>query len=141
MARSGRGVRQRACACVWRRAEMKREMVCICCPLGCLMQVEKTEEGVSVSGNTCPRGSRYAEQELVCPMRVLTSTVALTRPTASGIARVPVKTLREIPKEKIFEVMAELQQLSAELPVRCGQVLLEDCAGTGVPVVATRSLE
>ena len=31
------------------------ELVCIECPRGCLLSAEKTEGGVSVSGNFCPK--------------------------------------------------------------------------------------
>ena len=37
----------------------KKELVCIGCPLGCVMQVEmEGEEVLSVSGNTCTKGER-----------------------------------------------------------------------------------
>ena len=43
----------------------KRELICIGCPLGCMLTVEMNEGAVvNVTGNTCPRGKVYAEKEV-----------------------------------------------------------------------------
>ena len=100
---------------------MKQEMICICCPLGCRMTVCKEPEGtITVTGNTCPRGRQYAEKEVTAPTRVVTSTVAVS---GAVCPRVCVKTAQDIPK--------------ACAPVHIGDVILQNCAGTGVDVVAT----
>ena len=55
---------------------MKKEMTCIVCPLGCTLTVEQTEDGaVVVTGNTCPRGAKYAENECINPQRTITTTL------------------------------------------------------------------
>ena len=54
----------------------KRDLICINCPLGCMLTVEMDgKEVVSVSGNTCPRGEAYAKKEVTNPTRIVTSTV------------------------------------------------------------------
>ena len=41
----------------------RKELICIGCPMGCPVTVEMNGENVvSVTGNTCPRGERYAER-------------------------------------------------------------------------------
>ena len=57
---------------------------CTTCPSECLLtvEVERDAEGHvaavrSVTGNSCPRGDKFAHQELTCPMRVLTTTCLL----------------------------------------------------------------
>ena len=45
-----------------------RIMNCIMCPLGCEMTVTIEDGAVtSVTGNTCPRGPKYAHDEVSCP--------------------------------------------------------------------------
>lgn len=113
----------------------KRELICIGCPLGCMLSVEtKDAKVVSVAGNTCSRGKSYAEKEVTNPTRIVTSTVKV-----SGGERnlVSCKTKCDIPKEKIFEVMHALKEIVVEAPVKIGDVLVEDVAGTGVEIVAT----
>ena len=53
-----------------------RNLTCIGCPLGCAITV--TMDGgnvVSITGNTCKRGSDYASKEVTHPTRIVTSTV------------------------------------------------------------------
>ncbi len=116
----------------------KRELICIQCPMGCPLTVTVADDGaVSVTGNTCPRGAAYGEKEVTHPTRTVTSTVKLDGGT---IARVSVKTASDIPKEKIFGVMEEIRAARASAPVSLGDVIVKDAAGTGVDVIATKSV-
>ena len=93
---------------------------------------------VAVTGNQCKRGVEYARTEAVRPMRTVTSTVRAVggvRPVAA------VKTVPEVPKAKIFEVMAAIRGITARAPLRIGDVLLRDAAGTGSDIVVTADLE
>ena len=114
-----------------------RELTCIGCPMGCsLRAVLENGEVTSVTGNTCKRGDIYARKELTNPTRIVTTTVRL-----AGGGAVSVKTREDIPKGKIFEVIRQLKDVTVTPPVRIGQVILPDAAGTGVPVVATSGRE
>ena len=85
-----------------------REMICIGCPLGCALTVTIGEDGgISVGGNTCPRGDEYARHEMTSPTRTVTSTVAVE---GGSICRVSVKTRGDVPKSKIFDCMAEIRR-------------------------------
>lgn len=113
-----------------------KELVCICCPRGCRLQVDETAE-YAVAGNACPRGAEYGRSECLAPTRVVTSTVAVQ----GGVyPRCPVKTAAPVPKHKLFAVMAELDGLVIPAPIALGQVIVADAAQTGVPLVATRAL-
>lgn len=115
----------------------KRELICIGCPMGCPVTVEMNgDEIVSVSGNTCPRGDAYARKEVTNPTRIVTSTVKVE---GSCVEMVSVKTKEDIPKDKIFDCVRALKGLTVKAPVRIGDVILADAAGTGVDVVATRN--
>ena len=112
-----------------------RRLTCIVCPMGCQMEVT-LQDGVpvSVTGNTCPRGDRYAREECVNPTRVLTSTV---RAEGGRLPVVPVKTAAPIPKALLLTCARELARHRPEAPIACGQVVIQDLCGTGVAVVAT----
>lgn len=114
-----------------------RNLICIGCPLGCPVTVTMDGDNINVTGNTCPRGADYAKKEVLSPTRIVTSSV---RVNDGEIARVSVKTKSDIPKSKIFEVMKEIRAVRVEAPVELGQVLIEDCAGTGVDIIATKSV-
>jgi len=128
---------------VKKRKETKRKMetknlTCIGCPLGCAITVE-LENGVaaSVTGNTCARGDAYARKEVTHPTRTVTSTV---RVNGGEIAVASCKTARDIPKEKIMDVMACIKKISADAPVHIGDILLENAAGTNVSILATKDV-
>lgn len=115
----------------------KKNLICIGCPLGCPLAVTVDGGQVTVSGNTCPRGDAYARKEISNPTRIVTSSI----PVENGaLARVSVKTERDIPKGKIFEVMKEIRSRRVAAPVETGQVLIENCAGTGVNIIATKTV-
>ena len=55
-----------------------KQLNCINCPLGCLLTVTLEDGKITkVTGNTCPRGEKYAHQELTDPQRMLISTVRI----------------------------------------------------------------
>jgi len=92
---------------------------------------------LSVEGNACSKGYDYAVEEVVRPARTVTGTVCVdggVRPLVS------VRTAEPVPKASIEEILDILRPLTVAAPVRIGQILVEDVAGTGVPVVATRSV-
>lgn len=116
----------------------KTDLICINCPMGCNLTVTKADDGsVSVTGNTCPRGEEYGIKEVTAPTRTVTSIV---RVTDGEIPMVSVKTAADIPKEKIFEVMKSIRETKTVAPVKIGDIIINNVAGTGVDVVATKNV-
>lgn len=115
---------------------MKTKLTCIECPIGCEIEVV-VENGVAVSvtGNGCLRGKTYAQNEVVCPKRVVTSTVR-----AKDGTLVPVKTAEPIRKSEIFNVMNKINAATCVLPVKIGDVIIADVCD-GVPLVASGNME
>lgn len=117
----------------------ERKLTCIGCPMGCALTVcLDGKEVVGVTGNTCKHGAEYARKEVTDPTRVVTTTVRVLK----GVERMAsVKTESDIPKGKIFRCMEELKKITVNAPVMIGDVILTDAAGTGVDVIATKSVE
>ena len=99
---------------------MLKVLTCIECPIGCEVKVQMDENDtiLSVTGNACPRGKMYAQNEVVCPKRVITSTVK-----AEDGTLVPVKTDKPVRKDAIFEVMKKINATTCDVPVKIGDVL------------------
>ncbi len=116
-----------------------KELVCVNCPMGCHINVEMDgKEIISIFGNRCPRGEKYARQESIEPMRILTTTIKVE----DGIYRVlPVITSSEIPLAIMEDAMDELRKVCVKAPVRENQVILENLCNTGVSVIASRCME
>ena len=111
---------------------MEKKLTCVECPKGCEITVTLNGDKVeSVRGNDCPRGKKYAESEVVCPVRVLTSTVKCV----SG-EMVSVKTDKPIKKSEIFDLMKIINGITVVSPVKIGQIILKDIT-EGVNLIAT----
>lgn len=117
---------------------MEQTITCINCPVGCRMTVSlsDTDEFLSVTGNTCPRGAKYAQQECTLPERMITAVI----PVAGSETPLSVKTASPVPKKLISSVIDELARVQVSLPVTIGQIVLPDVLNTGVDIIATRSL-
>lgn len=109
-----------------------KQFTCIMCPVGCTLTVEKKGEEFIVSGNGCIRGQRYGVSEVTNPTRMVTSLVK----TKNGICS--VKTSNLVPKDKVFDVLSEIEKLRPK-SVKFGDVLIKNVCGLeNVDVVVTR---
>lgn len=128
-----------------------REMVCIVCPIGCHLAIERLTDGdLRVTGNRCARGERYAREELLSPHRVVTATCGIAGKSSaaetaaplslSAPRRIPLRTQAAFPREKIPELLGLIYGLALKLPVERGQVAIADALGTGIDVIVTRSI-
>lgn len=116
----------------------EKDLICIGCPLGCSMKVEvEGNQVLHVEGNTCKRGEDYARKEITNPTRIVTSSVIVE---GGSQAVVPVKTRQDIPKGKIRESMSALKGIKVTAPVRIGDVIVSNVAGTGIDIVATKHI-
>ena len=79
-----------------------KELICIVCPKGCHLKID---ENLNVTGNGCNRGIEYGINELTNPTRMVTSTVVVL---GGELSRCSVATSKPIPKNKIFDVMNEI---------------------------------
>ena len=112
------------------------KIICINCPRGCELEAEMKGDKIVVTGHTCPKGEEYGRAELVNPTRMVTGLVRV-----AGMRKpLPVKTKAPVPKGKIDAVLFALHQATAQLPVRIGDVIVSDVAGTGIDVVATTNM-
>lgn len=118
---------------------------CTTCPSECLLtvEVERDVNGSvaaihSVTGNRCPRGDKFAHQELTCPMRVLTTTVAVS---GGDEALLPVRTAEAIPLELHAQAMDLIRGLVANAPIRMGDVVLPNLLDTGTDLIASMDID
>lgn len=113
----------------------QKVLTCIECPMGCELKViVDNSKVISVTGNNCARGKMYAENEVICPKRVITSTVKSDKDVM-----VAVKTNLPVNKEDIFRVMNVINSIKVVAPIKIGDIIKKDIVD-GVSLVATSSL-
>jgi CxxC motif-containing protein len=117
---------------------MNREIICIMCPLGCRIEVQvEGKEVKGVHGDRCKKGVKYAQQEVVFPGRILTTTVRTDNPE---MPLLPVRSNQAIPKEMLIECTRHISKHATNGPVRLGQTVIENILGLGADIVACRSM-
>lgn len=98
------------------------KLTCVECPVGCSIEVVvENGKAVSVKGNSCPRGKMYAESEVVCPMRVLTTTLR-----GDNGKQVPVKTDKPVQKSKLLDLVASVRGIVVKTPTKIGDIVVEN---------------
>ncbi len=113
-------------------------LTCILCPVGCELEVRRTGRGLDVRGHQCEKGIDFATEEVLYPKRNLATSV----PVKGSVTRlVSVRLSDRVPREMIFPILREIAKLRPQPPVRRGQVLIADVLGTGVDVIATRTVD
>lgn len=115
--------------------EEKKDFICVICPKGCKISVEKTETGFNIQGNKCPRGKDYVIMESTAPKRVITTTVKVDN---GALPVTSVKTSKGIPKTDIFKLMNIINNTSIQSPCKIGDVIISDIGNTGADLIVTR---
>ena len=123
-------------------------VTCVICPKGCSISVDwDLENGVkkviNVTGNSCPRGLKYATAEVIHPERVLTSTVRVKN---GSLALLPIRSATPIPKESMLEAMKTISEAVVDVSacgasgLKMGTVVIKNIAGTGIDMIACRDV-
>lgn len=113
-------------------------LTCVLCPVGCELEVRKDPgRELQVQGNQCDKGIPFAVEEVLRPKRNLATSVPLKGTEAKMVS---VRLSGPVARDMIFPILAEISKLRPEAPVRRGQVLIADVLGTGVDVIATRTV-
>ena len=90
-----------------------KDIICITCPQGCIIKVSGDPakgEIASCEGFKCPRGKKYAENEFIRPLRILTSSVKVE---GASVPLVAVRTSAPIPKEMLLPAMEEVKKITS----------------------------
>jgi len=119
-------------------AAEKRHFVCVVCPVGC--EIDVVHDGgtiISMEGNKCEKSEEFVSQELIEPMRILTTTVRIE---GSKWPVIPVRTDRVVPKRLFPRIMRQLRRIKLQAPVNMSDVVGRDVLRTGASIIATRTM-
>ena len=114
-----------------------KQITCITCPIGCRIIANVVDGEYVFLGNKCPKGIHFAKTELTSPVRSLTTTVRTSFPEMPVL---PVRTSREVPKEKIPEIIRTLAKVTVTKRIGIGETVVANISGTGCGVIATGNI-
>lgn len=115
----------------------EKSIICITCPKGCTLEVKHDGKTVVEVAKGCKRGHEYAQNELADPRRMVASTVRIR---GALHPLLPVYTSAPFPKGRIHDLLHTLRQLELQSPVSVGEVVLKDALGSGIDIIASRSM-
>ena len=119
--------------------EKVANITCIICPNGCQITVSETPGGpLEIIGSTCKRGTEYAGQEYRDPKRMLITTM---RVDGGTLPVVPVRSNKELPKERIFDAVEHVSHITLRAPIKMGTVVVPNLLNLGVDVIASRDMK
>lgn len=118
-----------------------KELICTVCPNGCHLTAEISEDGTvsTVEGAKCNRGRDFAKQEILCPQRVLTSTVLIH--TKSGDRLLPVRSRDAFALNLHSKAMELLRHTAAKAPVKMGDIVIQNLLDSGTDIVASCNID
>ena len=118
--------------------EKVAHITCIICPNGCQITVsERPGSPPQIEGSTCKRGMEYAGQEYRDPKRMLITTM---RVDGGTLPVVPVRSNKELPKERIFDAVEHVSHIALRAPIKMGTVVVPNLLNLGVDVIASRDI-
>ncbi len=114
-----------------------KELVCIVCPNGCTLHIDTDGDGFCISGHKCKKGLLFAQSEMQDPLRTVCTTVRTVFPEAPVLS---VRTDKEIPKSKIFEIMQHLNGFLLTERIGIGETVISNICGTDADIIATDNI-
>lgn len=108
-------------------------LTCIICPMGCELTISDDADQM-VTGHHCPRGVRYARDEVTNPKRVYTGSVICLE----GVLPVQSFKTELMQKSDLPHLKKLLRELKVVAPIHLGDVLYHD---EHLTMIATRTVE
>lgn len=118
---------------------MEKEIICVICPKGCRIKVTGEEGRVqNIENYGCKKGVEYASTEFISPCRILTSSVAVDG--SEDRRMLPVRSSAPVPRDKLMLCMEEIKNTKVSPAVEMHQPVIENILGTGIDMIACRSI-
>ncbi|MCL5069908.1 MAG: DUF1667 domain-containing protein [Actinobacteria bacterium] len=120
---------------------MKKKITCITCPIGCLLEIDYDsikKRIISLKGNQCKKGHKFAQDEIFDPKRIMTTTVKIN---SKFFKRLPVRSNIPAPKDMIKRMVKEIKKIQVTIPVKMGDTLAINFMDTGVNIISSTTIK
>lgn len=117
----------------------EKTITCIICPIGCKIFVKTNGKRIRfTAGYKCKKGIDYAKNEALDPRRILTTSILVK---GGEWPLVSVKSIKPVPKDKLFPILKQIKKITINAPVVSGQIIIKNVLDTGVDIVATKTIK
>jgi len=118
---------------------LKKKLTCIECPVGCILDIEYNKSRVlSVKGNECSKGEKFARDEIIDPRRVLTTTIDIE---SALFNRLPVRSRTAVPRDRVMDMIKQVKKIKVRAPVRAGDIIIKDFLESGIDIISSFTVE
>lgn len=114
-----------------------KKLTCIVCPNSCTLKITANGGAYTVEGNGCKRGEAFAKSEMTDPHRTVTTTAATS---FEDMRVVPCRTSSEVPKDRVFDVIDEINKVTVGKRLKRGDVIIKNVLGLGADIIATEDM-
>jgi len=116
---------------------LTNKVTCIICPKSCIIEAKKEDDGITLAGDSCSRGKKYAIVEITDPRRIFTSTVLIS---GANLKVVPVRTTKPIKKNDWVNAKKIIDKLKLDAPLEFGRIIVSDFLEKGIDLIITREI-
>lgn len=117
---------------------MVKQAICNRCLKKCILEIEKQDTLLEVSGNQCDEGIKYAEEEIKNNSGILTTLVRI-KGASSNV--VPVKSSKPIEKQLWVDCSKALSRIYVGAPVKIGDIVCKNILNTGVDIICSKNVD
>lgn len=117
---------------------MIKSTVCKECERNCVLDIDRYENDIVVSGNECDNGEKVAEKVLKDKKDILTTLVRIKGSDANVVS---VKSSKPIDKSLFIKCSVALSRIYVGAPVKIGDVVCKNILNTGVDIICTRNAD
>jgi len=118
---------------------LKKKLTCIECPVGCILDIEYNKSRIlSLEGNKCNKGEKFAHDEIIDPRRVLTTTIAIE---SDLFNRLPVRSRIAVPRGQVIDMIRKVKKMKVRAPVKAGDIIIKDFLESGIDIISSFTIE
>lgn len=112
---------------------------CTECPNECQLSITDQTGNQEIIGYKCQNGLKFAQEELTCPKRILTSTVCYQ--AGATVRLLPVRTDQAVPLSRFEELMEIINNICVDGKIVRGAVIIENIGGLEANLIASVTIE
>jgi CxxC motif-containing protein len=112
---------------------------CLLCEKSCSLQADiQGEQLLGLRGQGCQKGFDFILSRIRPQGKIVSTSVLVSN---HSLKFLPVRTGKAVDNALASQILREARKITVTPPVRYGQVIMRNVAGTGVELISTKALD